>query len=186
MTRTCPEPTLPRSGRPSRDRRLLRGYLHKTSNSLCGIKGYASLIAAPAVDDDPAVVWARKIISEVEKMEQIFRSVGDLTTPRGNPDVGVDLPRLLGDVNRHFLRRRLLLGERDGDGLRTLTHASNVGAYGTYGFFGAQDFFLDVGDAALDIFRRLGRLPCEFFDFGGHDGEAAAHGSGSSGFNRCI
>ena len=98
MTRTCPEPTLPRSGRPSRDRRLLRGYLHKTSNSLCGIKGYASLIAAPAVDDDPAVVWARKIISEVEKMEQIFRSVGDLTTPRGNPDVGVDLPRLLGDV----------------------------------------------------------------------------------------
>ncbi len=59
--------------------RLLRGYLHKTSNSLCGIKGYASLIAEEDYLDNPAVKWALKIIREVEKMEDIFRSVGDLT-----------------------------------------------------------------------------------------------------------
>ena len=82
----------------SRDRRLLRGYLHKTSNTLCGIKGYASLIASPEAAGDHSARWARKIISEVEKMEKIFRSVGDLTAPRQNPDAGVDLPRLLENV----------------------------------------------------------------------------------------
>lgn len=80
------------------DRRLLRGYLHKTSNTLCGIKGYASLIAAPDRDAGHAVRWARKIIREVEKMEEIFRSVGDLTAPRRHPDAGVDLPLLLEDI----------------------------------------------------------------------------------------
>ncbi len=81
-----------------RDRRLLHGYLHKTSNTLCGIKGYASLIAAPEHAADNSAQWARKIISEVEKMEEIFRSVGDLTAPRRHPDVGVDLPHLLENV----------------------------------------------------------------------------------------
>jgi signal transduction histidine kinase len=79
-------------------RRLLRGYLHKTSNSLCGIKGYASLIADPDLARGESAEWARKIIAEVERMEAIFRSVGDLTAPRGNPDLGVNLPALLDDV----------------------------------------------------------------------------------------
>ena len=60
-------------------RRLLRGYLHKTSNGLCGIKGYASLIAGGDTEADGAVRWAKKIIHEVERMEEIFRSVGDLS-----------------------------------------------------------------------------------------------------------
>jgi signal transduction histidine kinase len=80
--------------------RLLRSYLHKTSNSLCGIKGYASLIAAPDQDVAKRAGWAQKIIREVERMEDIYRSVHDLTAPRGNPDRGVDLPRLLDDVFR--------------------------------------------------------------------------------------
>ncbi len=82
----------------NRDRRLLRGYLHKTSNTLCGIKGYASLIAAPEHEAAHSAQWAQKIISEVEKMEEIFRSVGDLTTPRQHPDVGVNMPDLLESV----------------------------------------------------------------------------------------
>ncbi len=81
-----------------RDRRLLHGYLHKTSNTLCGIKGYASLIAAPEQEASNSALWAQRIITEVEKMEEIFRSVGDLTTPRQHPDVGVDLPGLLENV----------------------------------------------------------------------------------------
>lgn len=85
--------------------RLLRSYLHKTSNSLCGIKGYAGLIASPERDADKAVGWARKIIHEVERMEAIYRSVHDLTAPRGNPDRGVDLPALLDDVFRVCERR---------------------------------------------------------------------------------
>ncbi len=78
--------------------RLLRSYLHKTSNSLCGIKGYASLIASPDQDVAKRAAWAEKIIREVETMEAIYRSVHDLTAPRRHPDVGVDLPRLLDDV----------------------------------------------------------------------------------------
>jgi signal transduction histidine kinase len=85
--------------------RLLRSYLHKTSNGLCGIKGYASLIAAPDQDTDKRAGWAEKIIREVERMEDIYRSVHDLTAPRGNPDRGVDLPRLLDDVFRVCERR---------------------------------------------------------------------------------
>lgn len=62
-------------------RKLLRGYLHKTSNGLCGIKGYASLIAEAALAQECSVRWAKKIIHEVERMEEIFRSVGDLSRP---------------------------------------------------------------------------------------------------------
>ncbi|MCP4572079.1 MAG: HAMP domain-containing histidine kinase [bacterium] len=58
--------------------RLLRGYLHKTSNTLCGIKGYASLIARGAGTPESSR-WAEKIINEVERMEEVFRAVGDLT-----------------------------------------------------------------------------------------------------------
>lgn len=85
--------------------RLLRSYLHKTSNSLCGIKGYASLIATPDQDTDKAAGWALKIIREVERMEAIYRSVHDLTAPRGNPDRGADLPALMDDVFRVCERR---------------------------------------------------------------------------------
>lgn len=77
------------------DRRLLVGYLHKTSNTLCGIKGYASLIADREMPEDQAGLWARKIIREVERMEEIFRSVGDLTRGRQNPDTGIDLPKYI-------------------------------------------------------------------------------------------
>lgn len=84
------------------DRRLLVGYLHKTSNTLCGIKGYASLIADRGADNGVAGQWARKIIAEVEKMEEIFRSVGDLTRSRQHPDIGVDLPGLVSDLAREF------------------------------------------------------------------------------------
>lgn len=71
-----PETEEPRRGP---ERRLLRGYLHKTSNTLCGIKGYASLITRGGGAPD-AARWAEKIIREVERMEAVFRAVGDLTT----------------------------------------------------------------------------------------------------------
>ena len=88
--------------KPGQDRRLLNGYLHKTSNTLCGIKGYASLIADREAAGADAGLWARKIIAEVERMEEIFRSVADLTKGRGNPDVGVDLGCLVEDVTAGF------------------------------------------------------------------------------------
>lgn len=93
---TLPERTMEHDHRP--DRRLLVGYLHKTSNTLCGIKGYASLIAGRETDGEQAGQWARKIICEVERMEDIFRSVGDLTRGRRLPDAGVDLPLLVADT----------------------------------------------------------------------------------------
>jgi len=80
------------------DRRLLAGYLHKTSNTLCGIKGYASLIADREMPDGDAGRWARKIIREVERMEEIFRSVGDLTRRRQRPDTGIDFPRYVAET----------------------------------------------------------------------------------------
>ena len=76
-------------------RRLLRGYLHKTSNGLCGIKGYASLIAETGIQEDSSVRWARKIIIEVERMEAIFRSVGDLSHPRNAHECSSDLVETL-------------------------------------------------------------------------------------------
>lgn len=87
---------------PGQDRRLLEGYLHKTSNTLCGIKGYASLIADRDLAGQDTGSWARKIIAEVERMEDIFRSVGDLTRGRGHPDTGVDLRCLVADVAQGF------------------------------------------------------------------------------------
>jgi signal transduction histidine kinase len=80
--------------------RLLRGYLHKTSNSLCGIKGYASLIAEDLEGAEGAASWARKIIAEVERMEAIFRSVGDLAGTRRIPDLEVSLQAVLNEVIR--------------------------------------------------------------------------------------
>jgi len=80
------------------DRRLLVGYLHKTSNTLCGIKGYASLIVNRESDGDHAVQWARKIILEVERMEDIFRSVGDLSRGPRHPDTGVYLPGFVAET----------------------------------------------------------------------------------------
>jgi nitrogen fixation/metabolism regulation signal transduction histidine kinase len=71
--------------------RLLRGYLHKTSNTLCGIKGYASLIAEDTERAAEAARWARRIIAEVERLEDIFRSVGDLTDPVAAVETGADL-----------------------------------------------------------------------------------------------
>ncbi|HPF71153.1 MAG TPA: HAMP domain-containing sensor histidine kinase [Candidatus Krumholzibacteria bacterium] len=73
--------------------RLLRGYLHKTSNALCGIKGYASLIADDAAGD--AARWAERIIREVERLEDIFRSVGDLTELVENRTEPADLAGLV-------------------------------------------------------------------------------------------
>jgi C4-dicarboxylate-specific signal transduction histidine kinase len=62
--------------------RLLHGYLHKTSNSLCGIKGYASLIAAGPEPSPKLAKYARKIIAEVEAMERVYRSVEEMAFPR--------------------------------------------------------------------------------------------------------
>jgi len=95
-----PDSTEDTSKRP--DRRLLVGYLHKTSNTLCGIKGYASLIADREKDEGEAGQWARKIIREVERMEDIFRSVGDLTRGRQHPDADVDLPLFVAETASAF------------------------------------------------------------------------------------
>jgi len=72
------------TGELKRDRRgsLLHGYLHKTSNSLCGIKGYASLIASDVAPQPKTQRWARKILAEVETMERIYRSVQEMAFPQ--------------------------------------------------------------------------------------------------------
>ncbi len=51
--------------------KLLRAYLHKTSNSMCGIKGYASLIAKGESAEGSTGRWARKILAEIQQMEEI-------------------------------------------------------------------------------------------------------------------
>jgi signal transduction histidine kinase len=61
--------------------RLLHGYLHKSSNSLCGIKGYASLIAGRSGSGARTIGWARKIIAEVELLEDVYHSVRDMAFP---------------------------------------------------------------------------------------------------------
>jgi signal transduction histidine kinase len=96
------------------DRRLLVGYLHKTGNTLCGIKGYAGLIADRERAGGEAASWARKIIVEVERMEEIYRSVGDLTRGRREPDLGLDLPLLVGDLARRPSLHRPELVLRNG------------------------------------------------------------------------
>jgi signal transduction histidine kinase len=99
LTQENPEQTdRTKSSEHRPDRRLLVGYLHKTSNTLCGIKGYASLIANRESAGGEAVQWARKIIREVERMEDIFRSVGDLTRGPRHPDTGVYLPRFVAEA----------------------------------------------------------------------------------------
>jgi signal transduction histidine kinase len=75
------------TGRDHRGR-LLRGYLHKSSNSLCGIKGYASLIAGGSVGPARATSWARKIIAEVERLEDVYRSVREMAFPEPAHDFG--------------------------------------------------------------------------------------------------
>jgi len=75
--------------------RLLRGYLHKTSNSLCGIKGYAGLIAAQDATEVKTGRWARRILTEIERLEDLLRSVGDMTTGRAGFCGGEDLPGVL-------------------------------------------------------------------------------------------
>jgi signal transduction histidine kinase len=82
------------------ERTLLRGTLHKTSNSLCGIKGYASLLADPERGGEDPGRWARKILDEIARLEDIFRSVASLTPERGSPDVGVDAAVLVADTAR--------------------------------------------------------------------------------------
>ena len=101
---TPPDRTQDNDQRP--DRRLLAGYLHKTSNTLCGIKGYASLIAEGEDQEDQAGKWARKIIREVERMEEIFRSVGDLSRRRGHPDAGLDLVGFVADTAHAWAETR--------------------------------------------------------------------------------
>ncbi|PID78665.1 hypothetical protein CSA17_03260 [bacterium DOLJORAL78_65_58] len=78
--------------------RLLRGYLHKTSNSLCGIKGYAGLIAAQDPTELKSGRWARKILAEIERLEDLLRNVGDLTMRRHNFTGGRDLAGVLGQA----------------------------------------------------------------------------------------
>ena len=103
--------------RPSKDRlrrdlpqgKLLRGYLHKTSNSLCGIKGYAGLIARKDQPQTSIVDWARKIICEVEKMESIYRSVGDLAQPSFSVGACAEVGRILLHAKEHCCRRFPLL-----------------------------------------------------------------------------
>jgi signal transduction histidine kinase len=83
-----PKPVTGRHGR------LLHGYLHKTSNSLCGIKGYASLIAAGrggAMPDRTLAGYARKIIAEVESMERVYRSVEEMVFPKPGSCQGGEL-----------------------------------------------------------------------------------------------
>jgi signal transduction histidine kinase len=86
------------------DRTLLRGTLHKTSNSLCGIKGYASLLADPDRRQEDPARWARKILDEIARLEEIFRSVATLTPERVVPDVGVEVAPLVEDVARSVAR----------------------------------------------------------------------------------
>lgn len=103
-----------------RQRQLVRGYLHKTSNSLCGIKGYASLIAA-AGDDRPATVWARKILDEVEQLELIYRSVQDIAFPKreglGGGDLASAVAAAVHAVRRRHPRLRVRLRLRAAGGL---------------------------------------------------------------------
>lgn len=88
----------------SNDRKLLNGYLHKTSNSLCGIKGYASLISEPGTSAEHAIKWARKIVGEVERMEAIYHSVGQLAASTENTDQVLNTRDVLDTVTRQCER----------------------------------------------------------------------------------
>ena len=84
--------------KPSNDRKLLHGYLHKTSNSLCGIKGYASLISETGTTSDDAILWAKKIVAEVERMEAIYHSVGELATGTASHGPAIGTREILDTV----------------------------------------------------------------------------------------
>ena len=84
----------------SSDRTLLRGTLHKTSNGLCGIKGYASLLAFPERSDEDSRHWALRILDEVNRLEEIFRSVAALTPEPRTPEAGVDVAPMVRDLAR--------------------------------------------------------------------------------------
>ncbi len=97
--------------------RLLRGYLHKTSNALCGIKGYASLIAQLGQDAALNARWARKIIHEVERMENLFASVDRLSGMAAGPaaaaPAGSDPDLVLQLCLREAVRRHVNLSVGD-------------------------------------------------------------------------
>ncbi len=99
--------------------RLLSGYLHKTSNSLCGIKGYASMIArGPGAAARPEA-WARKIIAEVERLEVIYRSIQEMAFPQQTEP---------GDANLgHVLREALAAAAARHGNLRVLAPAAATG-----------------------------------------------------------
>lgn len=80
------------------DRTLLRGTLHKTSNGLCGIKGYASLLAFPERSDEDSRHWALRILDEVSRLEEIFKSVAALTPEPRTPEAGVDVAPMVRDL----------------------------------------------------------------------------------------
>jgi len=86
------EPSGRSAAGPERNGQLLQGYLHKTSNSLCGIKGYASLIAAEKAHDRQLAGWAGKILAEVETMQRVYRSIQDVAFPSWQEPSGRGLP----------------------------------------------------------------------------------------------
>lgn len=88
------------TGTLSTDRTLLRGTLHKTSNGLCGIKGYASLLAFPERSDEDSRHWALRILDEVNRLEEIFKSVAALTPEPRTPEAGMDVAPLVRDLAR--------------------------------------------------------------------------------------
>ncbi len=79
-------------------KKLLQGYLHKTSNGLCGIKGYASLIADRENPESHTGRWASRILQEIDKMEEIYRSVGDLNMGNSHLPAHSSLEGILKDV----------------------------------------------------------------------------------------
>jgi len=100
------EVSRPAGVRRDRRGRLLRGYLHKSSNSLCGIKGYASLIAGGPQTAGRTSAWARKIIAEVERLENIYNSVQDMAFPEPTPGIErVDLALVIADALNAAARR---------------------------------------------------------------------------------
>ncbi|MCP4293670.1 MAG: hypothetical protein GY780_17725 [bacterium] len=89
-------------------RKLLRGYLHKTSNSLCGIKGYAGLIVELCENDSTSIKYAQKIINEIDRMEGILTSVGDMKMSRKPFESGYNVQ---GVVDRAIADLTLLFPE---------------------------------------------------------------------------
>lgn len=107
--------------------RLLRGYLHKTSNTLCGIKGYASLIARAEGTPDSAR-WAEKIINEVERMEEVFRAVGDLTADAPRSDAYGVLADIVARAceDARYRHRHLEIGVEPVPDVSTLLPAADL------------------------------------------------------------